>query len=190
MLVLAAPSTTADTANTAEWQPLTGPYGGSVSALAISPGYTTDLTTFAGLRGQGVYRAYSDVASWQPISPPWHVVDLAISPDYVNDKTIFALSGLWTTGYTVHRSIDRGNTWQTATPATVADALGLAISPNFANDQTLYLYGSSTSSYVSTNGGVTFTALGGWFANHGVSAMAFSSNFANDQTIFALVPFE
>ena len=190
MLVLAAPSTTADTANTVEWQPLTGPYGGSVSALAISPGYTTDLTTFAGLRGQGVYRAYSDVASWQPISPPWHVVDLAISPDYVNDKTIFALSGLWTTGYTVHRSIDRGNTWQTATPATVADALGLAISPNFANDQTLYLYGSSTSSYVSTNGGVTFTALGGWFANHGVSAMAFSSNFANDQTIFALVPFE
>ena len=84
MLALAAPSTTADTADTDEWQPLTGPYGGSVAALAISPGYTTDLTTFAGLRGQGVYRAYGD-SDWQSISPPWHVVDLAISPDFVND---------------------------------------------------------------------------------------------------------
>lgn len=191
ILALAPPATTADTISSTEWQPLTGPCGGSVAALAISPGYTTDLTTFAGLRGQGVYRAYSDVNPWQPISPPWHVVDLAISPDYVNDKTIFALSGLWTTGYTVHRSTDRGDTWQTASPATFTDALGLAISPNFATDQTLYLYtGSSTPGYISGDGGATFTPLGGWFATHQANFLAFSPDFANDQTLFALVPFE
>lgn len=194
VLALAAPSTTAfitGAASTTEWQPVTGPYGGSAAALAISPGYTTDLTLFAGLRGQGVYRAYSDVDPWQSISPPWHVVALAISPDYVNDKTLFALSGLWTTGYTVHRSTDRGDTWQTATPAPFADALGLTISPNFANDQTLYLYASSGApSYISTDGGAMFTALGGWFATHGVNALAFSPDFANDLTLFALVPFE
>jgi photosystem II stability/assembly factor-like uncharacterized protein len=191
ILVLAPSAITADTISSTEWQPLTGPYGGSVAALAISPGYTTDLTTFAGLRGQGVYRAYSDVNPWQSISPPWHVVDLAISPDYVNDKTLFALSGLWTTGYTVHRSTDRGNTWQTASPAAFTDALGLAVSPNFANDQTLYLYtGSSTPGYISGDGGATFTPLGGWFATHNANFLAFSPDFANDQILFALVPFE
>ncbi len=191
ILALAAPATTADTISSTEWQPLTGPYGGSVAALAISPGYPTDLTLFAGLRGQGVYRAYSDATPWQSVSPPWHVVDLAISPDYVNDKTLFALSGLWTTGYTVHRSTDRGNTWQTASPATFSDALGLAISPNFATDQTLYLYtGSSTPGYISSDGGETFTPLGGWFTTHQANFLAFSPDFANDQTLFALVPFE
>lgn len=196
VLALTAPLTTAATTPTLlqatnEWQPLPGPYGGSVAALAISPSYTTDLTTFAGLRGQGVYRTYSDVADWQSISPPWHVVDLAISPDYVNDKTLLALSGLWTTGYTVHRSTDRGDTWQNATPGTFSDALGLSISPNFANDQTLYLYASSGApSHISTDGGATFTPLGGWWATHGVNALVFSPNFAADQTLFALVPFE
>ncbi|MEJ2749568.1 MAG: hypothetical protein P8183_16930, partial [Anaerolineae bacterium] len=157
----------------------------------ISPGYTTDHTVVAGLRGQGVYRAYSDVDPWQSVSPPWHVIDLAISPDYVNDKAVFALSGLWTTGYTVHRSTNRGDTWQAASPATFSDALGLAISPNFANDQTLYLYtGSSTPGYISSDGGTTFTPLGGWFATHNANFLAFSPDFANDQTLFALVPFE
>ncbi|MCB9420430.1 MAG: hypothetical protein H6667_11540 [Ardenticatenaceae bacterium] len=197
LLVLAVtfPTTTAEIANaswqsTTEWQPLGGPYGGSAAALAISPGYTTDHTLFAGLRGQGIYRAYSDVDNWQAISPPWHVVDLAISPDYVNDKTLFALSGLWTTGYTVHRSTDRGNTWQTASPATFSDALGLAISPNFTNDHTLYLYSSSTPGYISSDGGATFNPLSGWFTTHQANFLTFSPDFANDHTLFALVPFE
>ena len=36
-LVLTVPITTAEIANTAAWQLVSGPYGGSVAALAISP---------------------------------------------------------------------------------------------------------------------------------------------------------
>ncbi len=187
-LFLAAPPTTAVTDL---WQPLAGPTGGSVAALAISPDYPADFTLFAGLRGQGVYRAIGDTADWQSVSPDWHVVDLAISPDYAADQTIFALTGLWTTGYSVHRSTDRGDNWETAVPATISDALGLAISPDFANDQTIYLYASSGApTYLSTDGGATFVPAGGWFDTHGVNALAFSPDFATDQTMFALVPFD
>lgn len=170
------------------WQRVTGPYGGSVTALALSPDYLADHTTYAGLRGRGVYRTVNSGDSWQPVSPDgWSVVALAISPNYATDHTLFVVEGLWTTGYRIHRSRDEGNTWQQlSSPASYQHATGLVISPNFVSDHTLYLLGS-TQTYRSTDSGDTFTPLSGWFSGRQVIALAFSSAYATDQTLFALV---
>ncbi len=174
------------------WQPVSGPYGGSVSALALSPDYPADHTVFAGLRGQGVYRTINGGQSWQQVSPDgWVVVDLSISPAYADDGTIFASHGLWTSGYHVHRSSDEGISWQEVTPAWTGQPSPphLAISPDLASDKTVYVVGGYQT-FVSTDGGDTFVQAGGWFTGHNVTELAFSPAFAADQTLFALVPGE
>ena len=171
------------------WQPVAGPYGGSVAALAISPHYATDHTFFAGLRGHGVYRTDDSSNSWRRASPPdWVVVALAISPDYATDEILFAATGLPTTGFHVYRSTDEGNSWQEVTPAwsSPPNAPVLAVSPDFATDRTLYVLGG-LDTYVSTDGGVTFVEAGGWLAAHNVVTLAFSPAYATDRTLFALV---
>ena len=172
------------------WQQIPGPLGGSVAALAMSPGYADDHTVFAGLRGRGVYRTVDSGESWQPVSPPdWVVVDLAISPAYASDHTVFAATGSSMSGYDVYRSNDEGVTWQaqTSTPhgSGFPTVIRLAISPNFASDHTLYVLGGSET-YRSTDGGATFTTVGGWFASHTVTYLVFSNDFASDHTLFAL----
>jgi photosystem II stability/assembly factor-like uncharacterized protein len=174
------------------WQPVAGPYGGSVAALALSPNYPVDHTLFAGLRGQGVYRTTDGGESWHAAGPGGRVVvDLAISPAYAADQTLFAATGLWPTGYHVYRSPDEGNSWQEVTPpwSSLPNPPRLAISPDFAADRTLYVLGG-LQTYVSTNGGDTFAPAGGWFAAHPVGELAFSPAYAADRTLFALMPGE
>ena len=171
------------------WQPLSGPRGGSVAALALSPNYTGDHTVFAGLRGHGVYRTGDGGDSWLLVSPAdWVAVALALSPDYGVDETLFATTGLPTTGFHVYRSTDEGDSWQDVTPvwAGPLNAPGLAISPDFAVDRTLYVLGG-LDTYVSTDGGDTFVAAGGWLAARNVVELAFSPAYASDRTLFALV---
>jgi photosystem II stability/assembly factor-like uncharacterized protein len=180
------------TAGAEPWQPVSGPYGGSVAVLALSPNYAVDHTVYAGLRSQGVYRTVDGGASWQRASPGgWVIVALAISPAYASDQTLFATYGLWTTGYKVLRSYDEGNTWQDATPAWsgLPDPPRLSISPNFALDRTVYVVGGSQT-FVSADGGNTFAPAGGWFTTHRVVELAFSPAYASDRTLFALVPDE
>ena len=185
-LVLPAPGRVQEGA----WEPVSGPYGGSVAAVVMSPAYPTDHTVFAGLRGQGVYRTGDRGTSWQHVGPDgWrNVVALAISPAYAEDQTLLATSGLWTSGYSVHRSTDEGLSWQEVTPAWTGlpNPPGLAISPDFGQDQTVYVTGGYQT-FVSTDGGDSFVQPGGWFATHPVTALAFSPAYATDLTLFALV---
>jgi photosystem II stability/assembly factor-like uncharacterized protein len=171
------------------WQQIPGPRGGSVAALALSPNYPADHTVFAGLRGHGVYRTDDGGDSWRQVGPSgWVVVALAISPVYASDQTVFATTGLPTTGFRVYRSTDEGSSWQDVTPAwsSPPNAPGLAISPNFVADRTLYVLGG-LDTYVSTDGGSTFTRAGGWFGTHNVMELAFSPAYGTDLTLFALV---
>ncbi|HET7090318.1 MAG TPA: hypothetical protein VFL17_16900 [Anaerolineae bacterium] len=175
-------------AATAAWLPVNGPTGGSVSALAISPDYAYDHTAYAGLRGRGVYRTDDGGLSWKSTSPDdWVVVDLAISPAYAADQALFAVTGFGTTGYTVYRSTDAGETWQA--PATVPtgglqNLTGVVVSPNYAVDRTLYAIGASQT-YRSTDGGIIFTEAGGWFSTHPLTDLAFSPAYAADRTLYA-----
>ncbi|MEJ2208851.1 MAG: hypothetical protein P8129_07425, partial [Anaerolineae bacterium] len=172
------------------WQPLAGPTGGAVSALAMSPDYAADHTVFAGLRGGGVYRTTDWGGSWQRLSAdPWIVVDLAISPAYRDDTTVLATQGTWTAGYNVFRSSDAGETWSDVSP-TWADLPApplLSISPDFAADGTVYVLGG-LHTYVSTDGGQTFLQAAGWFEDHAVAELAFSPVYSEDLTLFAIVP--
>lgn len=170
------------------WLPASGPYGGSVAALALSPDYAADHTVYAGLRGQGVYRTVNGGDSWHSVGPgDWVVVDLAVSPDPA-DRTLFAAAGLWTSGYSVYRSPDEGGSWEDVTPAwsSLPDPPRLAVSPHFAADGTIYVLGG-LQTYRSTDGGDTFAELGGWFEARDVTDLAFSPAYAADQTLFALV---
>lgn len=175
--------------DTPAWQPVPGPYGGSVAALALSPHYPADHVVFAGLRGHGVYRTDDGGDSWYRVGPPdWVVVALAISPDYATDRTLFAATGLHTAGFHIHRSTDEGASWQEVTPVWTnpPNPLRFAISPDYAADRTLYVLGG-LDIYVSTDGGDTFVVAGGWFATHNVAGLAFSPDYATDRTLFALV---
>jgi len=122
------PTTLADAA---AWQPLSGPTGGSVAALAMSPNYANDRTVFAGLRGQGVYRTIDGGETWHPSGLSDQViVDLAISPAYAIDHTIFAAAGLSPAGFNIYRSTDGGATWpvQNITACQVAPPSSLSSS--------------------------------------------------------------
>jgi hypothetical protein len=44
-------------AETAVWQSVPSPTGGSVAAVSISPDYAQDQTAYAAVRGRGVYRS-------------------------------------------------------------------------------------------------------------------------------------
>ncbi|RPI58223.1 MAG: hypothetical protein EHM56_02340, partial [Chloroflexi bacterium] len=187
-LLVAAPGHAAD----GTWQPVPGPYGGSVAAVAVSPDYPVDHTAFAGLRSQGIYRTLDGGNTWHQVSPDgWVVVSLALSPAYAQDATLFATEGMWPTGYRVQRSTDEGLSWQDKSPpwTGLPNPPGLAISPDFATDQTLYVVGG-TQTFLSTDGGDTFVQPGGWFATHAVAALAFSPAYPADDTLFALVPDE
>ncbi len=173
------------------WQSVAGPSGGSVAALAMSPGYVNDHTVFAGLRGRGVYRTLDGGFSWQSAGLPDQVViDLAISPAFAADRTIFAAVGLPTTGFNVYRSTDGGATWQppfvTPDPNNFQSIIGLSISPNFASDHSLFVLGA-TAVYHSNDGGQTFFKSSGWYGTHHVTHLSFSPAYATDHTLFAAV---
>jgi photosystem II stability/assembly factor-like uncharacterized protein len=170
------------------WEAVPGPYGGSVAALALSPNYPVDHTVFAGLRGPGVFRTTDGGSSWRQVSHSgWIVVDLAISPAYMTDQTLFVTVGHPLAGYNVHRSIDEGSSWQDLTPDWngLLDAPGMAISPNFVADKTVYVFAGSQT-FLSSDGGDTFALVGGWFETHQVVELAFSPAYVTDQTLFAL----
>ena len=176
---------------TPAWESITGPRGGSVTALALSPNYADDRTVFAGLRGQGVYRSLDGGSVWQSSGlTDQAIVDLAISPNFAVDHTLFAAMGEGNGSYNVHRSTDGGATWQPPYVTPYGDGFkkisALRISPNYAVDHTVYVVGA-TEMYKTTDGGLVFTKMSGWYATHQVTALAFSPNFAVDHTLFAAV---
>ncbi len=176
-------------ADAAAWQLLSGPTGGSVAALVLSPDYANDRTAFAGLRDGGVYRSIDGGETWQPSGLSDQViVDLAISPAYATDHTLFAAVGLSTGSFNIYRSTDGGATWLApyVTPYAYGfkPLIGLSISPDFANDHTLYAL-NGVETYQSSNGGLAYFKAGGWFASHTVTHLALSPGYGVDHTLFA-----
>lgn len=118
-----------------------------------------------GPAGLGIWRSDDGGQAWLPSShglTDLGITRLAVSPDFVRDGTLYALSKRG-----VFRSIDRGATW-TSLADQYAPLLkdltvsfdAIALSPNFAQDNTLQI-GHSSGLWRSTDRGETWTSISG-----------------------------
>lgn len=114
---------------------------------------------------------------------------IAISPNYSRDKTIFAA----TNDEGVFKSINSSNSWkQINSGIEFRNADLLTISPNFSRDKTLFVVISEPISdepsapilYKSTNGGKDWKKVKGKAAN--LWPIVYSPTYAKDKTMFAL----
>ena len=108
-----------------------------------------------------VYRSDDAGVNWQPaatLAGAGLPRALAISPNYANDQTVFAIFG---EGLSLHKSVNRGQTWNTYPFGPLIEffnGFDLAISPAYASDQTLYAAGFGPL-HRSTDGGVNWSSL-------------------------------
>jgi photosystem II stability/assembly factor-like uncharacterized protein len=179
----------------AVWVPL-GPRGGMAQALALSPDFVNDGLVLAGEHrtlhhpllqyGVGIRRSTDGGLSWNPtaLAPPnaalsstLSIHDLAFSPAFATDETVFAAT--WSG---VFRSTDGGESWHTVPGEPDMLITSVAVAPDFATSGHLmagYGYGMASLLYVSEDGGQS------WTEHHGVNAradIAYSPHFADDGT--------
>jgi len=110
---------------------------------------------------------------------------MALSPNFSQDRTIYAATGLLSIKvgvYMLLKSTDAGVTWSVVPglPNNTA-VLSMAISPGYSQDQTLYLAGTG-GLFRSTNKGASWAAL----TTQSLVSVALSPNFAKDNTLFAV----
>jgi len=166
-----------------------------VRSLAISPGYASDRTLFAGTWGNGVYKSADGGDSWSTVNsgiPPLiyylDVYALALSPGYASDRTLFVGSPCG-----VLKSTDGGTSWSTADTGLLSpdvpcpDILTLALSPGYAADLTLFAGTLEKGVFKSTNGGASWNAVPwntGLNSSH-IEALTLSPSYTSDRTLFA-----
>jgi photosystem II stability/assembly factor-like uncharacterized protein len=162
--------------------------------LAFSPDYKNDQTLFGGLSPgcttTGLYRSTDGAHTWHQSGDFSQLVrDIAISPNFHNDHTVFA-----TEGNIIFRSEDGGSIWEPVfnSPEGMYNLTSVAISPNYAIDKTVfvsrYLFENddkwllrstdSGNSWVELSTPITSTAWGG------IDHIELSPNFTSDNTLF------
>ena len=129
--------------------------------------------------------AASDMLWADPPSPttPFPLDDVAVSPDFAADSTVFAINHL----QGLFRSTDGGDSWQqSAFPvrSTSFEGYRLALSPAYAQDQTLYV-ATGFSLHRSTDGADTWQSLvpAAGQSSFPAQRLALSPNFESDQTL-------
>lgn len=171
----------------------------SIIGLVVSPDYAND-STVAVLNYVGeAYLSKDGGETWQPMyqglelphftrkfTPPKieprRFFQMAISPNYSEDKTIFA-TVLWTKFLTY---TDKSQRWRITSPPQEARSMAIAVSPNFAQDKTIYLAAQKGVIFKSTNGGKNFTLVGKIDRQKGNESpsLVISPNFAEDKTLY------
>ena len=73
--------------------------GTNTLSIGISPKYDADGTVFAGTNGSGLWRSYNQGVNWSQATSSGNasfltssIAAIAVSPDYSNDKSLFALT--------------------------------------------------------------------------------------------------
>jgi len=186
-----------------QWQQLETLSPDIVMAFDISPNYANDQTLALGTYVNGLYLTDDGGQSWQRPSRglhlPWFTnnfqqqyqdprryFDVAFSPNYANDQTLFA-SILWTK---LLRSTDEGVSWQVISLPSETRGVTLVVSPNFAEDNTVYVAGQYGKFFRSDDGGRHFQKVADIGAGGGNDAPSFvaSSNFSEDGILLATGP--
>lgn len=176
------------------WQPMglqaaSGYY--SFSDVAISPSYTEDDTLFAGwLSGTGiggqVYRSTDAGQTWQPVYSTDYVGDLALSPAFDADRTIFATSG----ERGLVRSTNGGDDWQEVgtwpSPTMRGRAQYVALPPDYPTDETVIVGGSQGVWRLPPGASAWEPAASGLTADYFVGSLTVSPDYNNDNMLLAV----
>ena len=174
-----------------------------MGTLAIAPGPGRGTTMFSSVRGLGVIRSTDGGESWDTVNnglefiSDWAAnpdrgdfrrdIDIAVSPAFAKDKTVFvgspAADGLWV-------SRTGGNSWQSANidfGVAPAPVTAVAISPDFAASGSLLVSVKGAGLFMSSDRGKSFQAVAGKLIDEHASIdyLEYSPNFAVDRSIVA-----
>lgn len=151
-----------------EGTPLTGKYNDHIR-LAISPNFAADGIVLAGT-DEGFYMTRNSGESWEELQSPAYgqnvyIEDVAISPNYANDRTFLAS----TRGRGLFKTTDGGKTFSKIGDDSLefsrlsdlpSAGIPIQFSPNYAKDSTIYAFGAAgTQVFKSTDGGNTWQVL-------------------------------
>jgi hypothetical protein len=160
------------------------------SRLLLPPG---DLSLFALDTQQFLYRSDEGRDSWERLHgglPSEWVWDVAFSPDFARDQTLFASLATGDQGFGVWKSTNSGQNWHmTSIGLTDLAVTDLIISPGFAEDQTLFATASRGGLFRSTDAGQTWMPLTERYRppdafDEPPDQVALSPTYAEDQTLF------
>lgn len=177
------------------WIPIFESYNWPVfpRRIVISPDFKSDGTIYVSSLTQHIFRSVDRGQKWSSV---WRgeddelrgYVDLAISPQFASDNTLYAgnsVSGI------VYKSTDRGTTWRAVyrpDRSVFRERLYLAISPAYQEDQTVF---------AGTRDGLMKTTTGGehWEpVSHAlirpedtILTLAISPDYQNDKTLLVSV---
>lgn len=150
--------------------------------LVMSPDFERDRLVF-GYYGESpslglAARSEDGGFSWVAIQLPLATYQLAFSPTFGIDRTLFAASenGLF-------QSTDRGDTWQLVSAQLPIRGI-LAISPDFSNDRTMFIAGGNGSIFQSTDRGISWQLQSTYMSGHEFLQFVLSPGYTQDRTMF------
>jgi photosystem II stability/assembly factor-like uncharacterized protein len=153
------------------------------TSVVLSPAFPQDGLVFAGTNG-GILRSSDGGKTWEVAilrTPSPLVSALAVSPNFANDKTLFA--GTMEDG--VFRSTDQGSEWVFWNFGLYdPNILCLVVSPDYPADHNLFA-GTENGVFRSQNGAHSWKETGFSPDLGPVLSLAISPDFTRDGTLFA-----
>jgi photosystem II stability/assembly factor-like uncharacterized protein len=182
-----------------QWQEIETLARGTVIAMAVSPNYAQDSTVVIANYVGNIFISRDKGETWTPINrglevyrlgkdpeesgqDPRRFFDIAFSPNYGEDRTIFA--GFLRNKFA--KSDNSGDLWKIIEIDQKVRGPRIVPSPDFAKDKTLFLTNQEGRIFRSTDGGNTvknISEVGRIFGNY-APAMVASPDFAKDKTLF------
>jgi photosystem II stability/assembly factor-like uncharacterized protein len=125
-----------------------GMNGGSIALLAISPTFENDQTVFAAAGPEefyplGIFKSTDGGSSWTWVFKdiPVPIVDIALSPNYAVDQTVFVITRFFggTLSGIILKSVDGGINWEYIDECNSGSLSAIVFSPDYANDLTIFV---------------------------------------------------
>ncbi|MDG2148021.1 MAG: hypothetical protein P8N09_00700 [Planctomycetota bacterium] len=161
---------------------------GAITALfgqrfVISDDFVEDRTMF--YAQAGLWRSENAGQEWASVSLPASVPvvrALSLSPEFLNDKTVFMGAGL---GGGAFRSHDSGDTWVPMTEGLPSNPSPgeFLFSPDYGSDSTVFLADRANGFFISSDGGRSWGESNTGLLQTILQAAAISPDFQVDQQI-------